>query len=86
MLISRRSVLGKSFIIISLWFGLLIFLSPRILHTYAVSCGVKFTPKEKTKLKHFFDEQSTKAGGDANLAERWGTSIDELDALKRQIH
>jgi hsp70-interacting protein len=62
-----------------------IFISCRILYTFAVVCDAPFTQEEKLILRKFWDEQNNQVGNEKALAERWDFQVDELLALKTKL-
>ena len=54
----------------------------RALHTYAVPCQRPIAGAERKTLAAWLAEQSGKAGGDAEAAERWGLTVEEVKELK----
>ncbi|KAI1790546.1 nucleotide exchange factors-like protein [Ganoderma leucocontextum] len=52
------------------------------LHTYVGPCGRQLPGEERRTLGTWLDEQSRKAGGDAQAAERWAFTPDEVRELK----
>lgn len=62
-----------------------IFISYRILYTFAVVCNAPFIPEEKPILRKFWDEQNNQVGNEKALAERWDFQVDELRALKMKL-
>ncbi|KAI0758916.1 nucleotide exchange factors-like protein [Fomes fomentarius] len=57
----------------------------RALHTYAVGCQRPIDGEDGKVLGEWLGKQSSKAGGDAKAAEKWGLSEPELKELKQAI-
>lgn len=57
----------------------------RALHTYAVGCQRPIDGEDGKVLGEWLRKQSSKTGGDAKAAEKWGLSEQELKELKQAI-
>lgn len=62
-----------------------IFVSYRILYTFAIICNAPFSQEEKRILRKYLDEQIKRAGSDKALADRWDLELGELGTLKTKL-
>jgi len=57
----------------------------RLLYTYGVSSDGFFTDKEKRSLGQWIEREKQVDGGSSDVAERWGFSASELEALIQRL-
>ena len=65
--------------------SLVLTLRARLLYTYLVSCRGPLSHEDKNPFTTFLREELRKAGGDVQLSERWGLTVDEITSLRNAV-